>query len=253
MNEWDSYGYISAIAHGRAMWLMLLMFLAAKKEPDRKQLSCVRCCLGHAFVDRRLLPFMRALFWPHYAFWYQVSLFGLLLPSIRILPFYCWLFGGGRKGRHAQAIYLSGHAGWLTCLVLNIWNGVFLACPELVEKNGRPTFVYDIKPTILVLFFLVGAFLLHLFVILVRICKANPNMKVQYDPIMFGVVVLFAGNVLISLPVLSGFPVDVLSGVINVFLIFYALTRRHLFQLANAGLFRIMLWCWISVFGNRVF
>ena len=64
-------------------------------------------------------------------------------------------------------------------------------------------------------------------------------MKVQYDPIMFGVVVLFAGNVLISLPQLSGFPIDVLSGVINVFLIFYALTRRHLFRLqmlASSGL-----------------
>ena len=72
----------------------------------------------------------------------------------------------------------------LTCLVANIWNGFFLACPELVEKNGTPTFVYDIKPTILVLFFLVGAFLLHLFVILVHICKANPNMKAQYDPVM---------------------------------------------------------------------
>ncbi|MFR8289216.1 MAG: hypothetical protein ACLU92_09215 [Coprococcus comes] len=44
---------------------------------------------------------------------------------------------------------------------------------------------------------------LTLFVILVRICKANPNMKVQYEPVMIGVVVLFAGNVLISLPLLS--------------------------------------------------
>ena len=59
----------------------------------------------------------------------------------------------------------------------------FLACPELVKKKmEHQTFVYDIKPTILVLFFLVGAFLLHLFVILVHICKANPNMKAQYDP-----------------------------------------------------------------------
>ena len=107
----------------------------------------------------------------------------------------------------------------------------FSGVPGIGGKNGTPTFVYDIKPTILVLFFLVGAFLLHLFVILVHICKANPNMKAQYDPVMIGVVVLFAGNVLISLPLLSGFPIDVLSGVVNVFLLFYALTRRRLFQL----------------------
>lgn len=56
-------------------------------------------------------------------------------------------------------------------------------------------------------------------------------MKVQYEPVMIGVVVLFAGNVLIGLPVFSGFPVDILSGVVNVFLLFYALIRRRLFRL----------------------
>ena len=35
----------------------------------------------------------------------------------------------------------------------------FSGVPGIGEKNGTPTFVYDIKPTILVLFFLVGAFL----------------------------------------------------------------------------------------------
>ena len=92
-----------------------------------------------------------------------------------------------------------------------------------------------------------------MFVILVRICKANPNMKVQYDPIMFGVVVLFAGNVLISLPQLSGFPIDVLSGVINVFLIFYALTRRHLFRLQMLASSGLCYGVGFLFFSNRVF
>mgnify|MGYP000083202964 FL=1 len=225
-----TYGYISIIAMV-CYGFMLLMFLAAKKN---KIVNSFLVVLTGLLLWTGGSAFMRAQFWPHYAFWYQVSLFGILLLPYAYYRFIL-AFGGAREGMTGK-IYL---AAMLTCLVLNIWNGVFLACPELVEKNGRPTFVYDIKPTILVLFFLVGAFLLHLFVILVRICKANPNMKVQYDPIMFGVVVLFAGNVLISLPVLSGFPVDVLSGVINVFLIFYALTRRHLFRLqmlASSGL-----------------
>ena len=225
-----TYGYISIIAMV-CYGFMLLMFLAAKRN---KIVNSFLVVLAGLLLWTGGSAFMRAQLWPHYAFWYQVSLFGILLLPYAYYRFIL-AFGGAREGMTGR-IYL---AAMLTCLVANIWNGVFLACPELIEKNGRSTFVYDIKPTILVLFFLVGAFLLHLFVILVRICKANPNMKVQYDPIMFGVVVLFAGNVLISLPQLSGFPIDVLSGVINVFLIFYALTRRHLFRLqmlASSGL-----------------
>ena len=101
----------------------------------------------------------------------------------------------------------------------------------MVEKNGLPTFVYEIKPTILVLFFPAGIFLIYLFLILVRICKANPNMKVQYEPVMAGVLVLFAGNMLLGIPFFSGFPIDILSGVVNVFFLFYALIRRRLFRL----------------------
>lgn len=119
----------------------------------------------------------------------------------------------------------------LICFVVNIRHGVFLGCPNVVEKNGLSTFVYEIKPTILVLFFPAGIFLIYLFLILVRICKANPNMKVQYEPVMAGVLVLFAGNMLLGIPFFSGFPIDILSGVVNVFFLFYALIRRRLFRL----------------------
>ena len=216
------YGYISIIAMV-CYAFMLLMFLAAKRN---KIVNSFLVVLTGLLLWTGGSAFMRAQLWPQYEFWYQVSLFGILLLPYAYYRFIL-AFGGVREGMVGK-IYL---AVILICLVANIWNGFFLACPELVKKNGTPTFVYDIKPTILVLFFLVGAFLLHLFVILVHICKANPNMKAQYDPVMFGVVVLFAGNVLISLPLLSGFPIDVLSGVVNVFLLFYALTRRRLFQL----------------------
>lgn len=217
-----TYGYISIIAMV-CYAFMLLMFLAAKRN---KIVNSFLIVLADLLLWTGGSAFMRAQLWPQYEFWYQVSLFGILLLPYAYYRFIL-AFGGVREGMVGK-LYL---AVILTCLVANIWNGFFLACPELVEKNGTPTFVYDIKPTILVLFFLVGAFLLHLFVILVHICKANPNMKAQYDPVMIGVVVLFAGNVLISLPLLSGFPIDVLSGVVNVFLLFYALTRRRLFQL----------------------
>ena len=56
-------------------------------------------------------------------------------------------------------------------------------------------------------------------------------MKVQYEPVMLGVLALFLGNAFLGIPFFSGFPIDILSGVVNVFLLFYALIRRLLFRL----------------------
>ena len=101
----------------------------------------------------------------------------------------------------------------------------------MVEKRGVQSFVYEIKPSIIAFFIPAGFFLIHLFVILVRICKENPTMKVQYEPVMMGVLALFLGNAFLGIPFFSGFPIDILSGVVNVFLLFYALIRRRLFRL----------------------
>lgn len=217
-----TYGYISIIAMV-CYGFMLLMFLAAKRN---KIVNSFLVVLTGLLLWTGGSAFMRAQLWPQYEFWYQVSLLGILLLPYAYYRFIL-AFGGVREGI-AGKLYL---AAMLICFAVNIRHGLFLACPDVVEKNGLPTFVYEIKPTILVLFFLVGIFLVHLFMMLVRICRTNPNMKVQYEPVMLGVLVLFAGNVLIGLPVFSGFPVDILSGVINVFLLFYALIRRRLFRL----------------------
>ena len=56
-------------------------------------------------------------------------------------------------------------------------------------------------------------------------------MKVQYEPVMLGVLTLLLGNAFLGIPFFSGFPSDILSGVVNVFLLFYALIRRRLFRL----------------------
>ena len=217
-----TYGYISIIAMV-CYGFMLLMFLTAKRN---KIVNSFLVVLVGLLFWAGGSAFMRVHLWPSYEFWYQVSLLGILL-----LPYayYCFIlaFGGVKKGLPGK-IYL---AVMLICFVVNIRHGVFLGCPNVVEKNGLPTFVYEIKPTILVLFFPAGIFLIYLFLILVRICKANPNMKVQYEPVMAGVLVLFAGNMLLGIPFFSGFPIDILSGVVNVFFLFYALIRRRLFRL----------------------
>ena len=217
-----TYGYISIIAM-LCYGFLLLMFLTAKKNKIINSFLVV--LLGLLFWTGGS-AFMRAQFWPGCEFWYQVSLLGILLLPYAYYRFIL-AFGGVRNGSVGR-IYL---VTMLICFWVNAQFGVFLESPKMIEKRGVQTFVYEINPSIIVFFIPAGLFLIHLFVILVRICKENPTMKVQYEPVMMGVLALFFGNAFLGIPFFSGFPIDILSGVVNVFLLFYALIRRRLFRL----------------------
>ena len=217
-----TYGYISIIAM-LCYGFLLLMFLTAKRN---KIINSFLVVLTGLLFWAGGSAFMRAQLWPGCEFWYQVSLLGILL-----LPYAYYRFilaFGGEKNGISGRIYL---AVMLICFWLNVQFGVFLESPNMVEKNGVATFVYEIKPAIIVFFIPAAIFLLHIFTVLVRICKNNPTMKVQYEPVMLGVLALFLGNAFLGIPFFSGFPIDILSGVVNVFLLFYALIRRRLFRL----------------------
>lgn len=217
-----TYGYISMIAM-LCYGFMLLMFLTAKR--DKLVNSFLLVLLGLIFWTGGSL-FMRAEMWPNYIFWYHVSLLGILL-----LPYayYCFIlnFGGITKRLPGQ-IYL---VTMLICFGINVCTGKLLKYPEIVEKNGVPTFIYDVKPPVIIFFGIAAIFLVYLFWILLKICKGNPHMQHQYEPIVIGILLLFIGNMLLGFPVFEGFPIDILSGLLNVFLLFYALIRRRLFRL----------------------
>ena len=66
-----TYGYISIIAMV-CYGFMLLMFLAEKRN---KIVNSFLVVLAGLLLWTGGSAFMRAQLWPHYAFWYQVSLF----------------------------------------------------------------------------------------------------------------------------------------------------------------------------------
>ena len=225
-----TYAYISMIAM-LCYGFMLLTFLAAKR--NKLVNSFLIVLVGLIFWTGGSV-FMRAQLWPSYSFWFQVSLLGILL-----LPYAYYRFILAFAGVHDNLpgkIYL---VIMLICFVINIPRGILLKSPVVVEKNGSSTFVYDVKLTVGVFFLVAAALLIYLFRILVKICKNNPNMRRQYEPIILGIVVLFVGNMLIAVPAFTGFPIDLLSGLINAFCLLYALIRRRLFRLkmlASPGL-----------------
>ena len=226
----DSYGYISIIAMF-CYGFMLLTFLAAKK--DKLVNSFVVMLVGLMCWTGGSV-FMRALLWPNYVFWYHVSLLGILL-----LPYAYYLYInalGNIKERSVGLIYIIAMMG---CFIANIPSGVFLKWPTLIEINGSRSFVYDMDLKVAVFFLVAAALIVRMFANVIKVCKGNSGMRRQYEPLVLGVIVLFAGNMLIGLPIFDGFPVDILSGLLNAFLLMYALIRRRLFHvqmLASASL-----------------
>ena len=225
-----TYGYISMIAM-LCYGFILLTFLAAKR--NKLVNSFLIVLVGLIFWTGGSV-FMRTELWPSYKFWFQVSLLGILLLPYAYYRF-TLAFGGVREHKTGKAYLII----ILLCFLINIPGGILLKSPELVEKNGVRSFVYDINLNVCVFFFAAAALLIHMFWILYRLCRKNLNMKRQYEPIIAGILVLFVGNMLIAVPFFTGFPIDLLCGLINAFFLLYALIKRRLFRLqllASPGL-----------------
>ncbi|MDY5775184.1 MAG: diguanylate cyclase [Lachnospiraceae bacterium] len=225
-----TYGYISIIAMFCYVF-MLLTFLAAKK--DKLVNSFLVVLVGQIFWTGGSV-FMRMSLWPNYMFWFQVSLLGILL-----LPYaYCLFIDSfiGISGRMPERVYLIV---MLVCFAINLPRGIFLQYPALVERNGTQYFEYDLSWTVAIFFVVAALILIYAFRNIVKACRASRNMTKQFEPIVLGMVLLFIGNLAIGLPFFKGFPIDILSGLLNAFLLLYALTRRKLFRLqmlASEGL-----------------
>ena len=225
-----TYGYISIIAMF-CYGFMLLTFLAEKK--DKMVNSFLVVLVGQIFWTGGSV-FMRMSLWPNYMFWFQVSLLGILL-----LPYaYCLFIDSfiGISGRFPERVYL---VLVLLCFIINIPGGIFLQYPSLVERNGTQYFEYDLNWTVAVYFILAALILIYAFLNIIRACRASRSMSKQFEPIVLGMILLFVGNLAIGLPFFKGFPIDILSGLLNAFLLLYALIRRRLFRLqmlASEGL-----------------
>lgn len=218
----QSYGYISIIALFFYCFIFLT-FLAAKKVKIVKYfllLVATMICWAAGSV------FMRLQMFPSYIFWYYVSLGGLLM-----MPYAYFLFVnafGDREDRFFNRLY---GALLLGLFLLNIPSGMFVRWPELVMKNGEVSFEYHYTWMVAILFGAAAVVLIHCFVNIVRICRKDLWYIRQFQPILMGIVCLFAGNVALLVPIFRGFPIDLVLGIVNAVFLIYALLRKRLFQL----------------------
>ena len=225
-----TYGYISCIALFCYVFMLLLM-LAARRNKIANSflilLIAMICWTGGSL-------FMRNLIWPGYRFWYHVSLFGLFA-----LPFgyYRFITEFAGKTKKSESIFYG--VLYLLLFAVNVPHGFLLAPPELVKTGEKLSFVYRTNWHVILLFAAGGLTVIHVLSVLLHFCRKNRTMGKQFQPILLGICFLFAGQIALLIPVFSGFPIDILGGLVNAFLILYALIRRRLFQLrllASEGL-----------------
>ena len=202
----DIYGYISAIAVF-VYACQFLIFLAVKKNRVVRQflvlLFTMICWTGGSLLMRWQMP-------PDYVFWYHVSLGGLLLMSYAYYRFMNAFVD--RPGSGADKLYL---VILLAVFLGNIPSGFFMRWPVMVQRGDRVEFVYDaIHWPVVFLFLIEGVVILHGMANLIGAYRDKPYLRGQLRPVIWGIAILFLGHAAMLLPVFSGFPVDILGGIV---------------------------------------
>lgn len=169
---------------------------------------------------------MRSHFWPSVNFWHYVSVYGVLL----LLPGYFFFVPSFVGQKHCFGAYFWSFV-FLAIAIVNQFTGIFIPPPEVIHSGGQTSFVYEYTWHIYIVFAVVILCIAHLCAITWRYCKGNQIALQQMMPVLTGIGILLAGHMASTLALFKGFPLDIISGVVNAVLIFYALYKKRLFHM----------------------
>ncbi|WP_458406888.1 diguanylate cyclase domain-containing protein [Anaerotignum sp.] len=245
----NGFAFVSIIALISYLFLFLT-FIAAKRTKIINEFMLILITMilwtGGSF-------FMRAQFFPGVKFWYDVSILGLTLcPYVSLL--FAVDFAGIEIGIWRKI--------WLILAVaanaFNIITGSLLAAPEVVTAaNGTVSFIYETTWKVIFLYGVTFGASVHMFFLLWKHGKKDEMLKRQMMPIELGLLIMYAGNVVIFLPPFVGVPVDIMTGIVNVFCLVYALYARRMFRLtllaSKGSCYLIAGVCSLAIFSNIIF
>ena len=243
------YAYISIIALVCYLFLFLT-FIAAKKNKLINIFMFVLVCMilwtGGSFA-------MRDMLWPGHKFWYDVSILGLTLAPYAFFAFSLEFVGVDAP--FSKKIWL-GLA--IAANICNIITEALLAAPDIITaSDGSVSFIYHMTWKVLILYGVTFGVSVQMFYTLWKEGKQDEMIKRQFMPIVLGILILYLGNVLIFVPLFEGFPVDILTGIINVFCLFYVLYARRMFKLtllvSKSSCYVIAAVSALALFGNFLF
>lgn len=167
---------------------------------------------------------MRSRMWPSYEFWYHVSVVGIWVLPCTYFRFICDYTGEEYKRIDGvfAALLVAGS-------MINIKTNLFLAPPDLVRQGDSVAFVYHMEWPVIIMYGLCAVVVGRIFWLVYCVYKRNPSRAMQLIPLVMGIILLFLGNMGIS--VMSGFPFDIAAGVFNAILMFWMLYSGHVFKL----------------------
>lgn len=203
---------------------LLVSFLAAKKDAA---IYAFMELLLTMFIWASGSLFMRLAYWPSVSFWFHVSLTGLL-----VIPFIFFRFL--QKFLCVDKRYHICFWAAVTSLILlvNYKSGIFVQAPQVLSlENGRSVYVYHMGWLSVVPYLVEGGALFECGRMVYENSRDNKVAGKRLRPVWFGIAALALGQICVALPVFSGFPIDICSGIIMAGCVYFALYRRRLFRL----------------------
>ena len=219
----NNYIFIPEIACCCYIFL-LLAFIAAKKTPAVKAfITALVCCL--IWTAGSVL--MRSQIEPSINLWFSISILGLFMLAWSLYLFI--LIFVGKKITIMAKI-------WFILIILmvsiNYVTGAFLKSPKVVTTStNNIIFIYTFNWHVCIFFAVCGGIIISTLYIITTAIIENKLIKEQLTPIVFGIAIIFVSQLLLLLPQMKGFPIDVLSSLLMVICFIYALYRRRLIRL----------------------
>lgn len=241
------YSWIPITALFCYLFLLLTFLVSPKREKVIRAFMLLMLIMilwtGGSFA-------MRMQLWPSVNFWHHVSLLGMMMVASGYYNFVLdYLEEQHSRGRY---LWILVH---LLLFIVNCFTGLFIPEPLIVTSGGSVQFIYHYTWHIYLLLAFILPTLVQIIMIINRHCKGNRIAFQQLKPIIGGLAILLLGHVGATLPFFAGFPLDIISGVINVLFVFYALYKKRLFKMtllltkANYLAFALAVGCLLS---NRI-
>lgn len=233
----SGYSWISIIALFCYLFLLLTFLASRKSEKVIRSFMILMLIMilwaGGSFA-------MRMQLWPSVNFWHHVSVLGMMMVASGYHLFVLHFLE--EKGNHGRYFWMPFH---LALFIINCFTGLFVPEPQVITAGGATQFIYTYTWYIYLLLFCMLPCLVQIVLVINRHCKGNKIAFQQLKPIIIGLAALLIGHVAATLPVFAGFPLDIISGVVNVLFVFYALYKKRLFKmtllLSKANYFALSL------------
>ena len=170
---------------------------------------------------------MRMQFLSYVNVWHHMSLLGMML-----LPFGYYQFVQDFLDEKRGVLNYVLSLSFIVLFLFNVLTNYFIPLPEVIEAAGKQTqFVYHYTWQVYPFFAMVFLALVPTVTMTWRHCRGNHYALQQLLPVIQGIGIMFFGHLLVVFPIFAGFPVDMLSGVVNAVFLFYALYKKKLFHM----------------------